>query len=331
LWECPLPEDKVNDPETKLLLSFELIRDAALRIAPYVRETPVVAMMPTGLLLKTESLHPVGAFKLRGAFNALLSLSESERRCGVVAHSSGNHAQAVAYAGHVLAIKAVVVMPGAVSRAKLAATRYWGAEVHLVDPAGRERAETCAALARQHGYAIIEPFDSLAIMAGTGTIGLEILAQCPEVRAITVPVSGGGLIGGIAAAIARSGRDIRVIGVEPEFAADARESFRSGTIARVEPEQTMRTMADGLRVPQLGQLPFAQIRAFVHDIVTVSEEQIAEAMRRIAREARLVAEPSGAVATAGALALALDPESTVAIVSGGNVDLDRYADILAGL
>jgi len=312
------------------LLSLELIRQARERISPYVRQTPIVAMTPTGLLLKAESLHPVGAFKLRGAFNALLSLSNEERRRGVIAHSSGNHAQAVAYAAHVLAIKSVVVMPGAVSRTKLEATRHWGAEVHLVDPAGRERAQTCAALAQKHGYAVIEPFDSLAIMAGTGTIGLEILEQVPGARAVVVPVSGGGLIGGLAAAIRQSGRATRVIGVEPEFAADARESFREGKIVRIEPEQTMRTMADGLRVPQLGVLPFAQIRAFVEDIVTVSEEQIAEAMRRIAREARLVAEPSGAVAAAGALALGLEPGTTVAIVSGGNVDLERYAAILAG-
>jgi threonine dehydratase len=318
------------DPETTPLLSLDLIREAAERISPYVRQTPIVAMTPTGLLLKAESLHPVGAFKLRGAFNALLSLTPEERKRGVIAHSSGNHAQAVAYAAHVLCIKSAVVMPGAVSRTKLEATRFWGAEIHLVDPAGRERAQTCAALAEKHGYAVIEPFDSLAIMSGTGTIGLEILEQCPDVRVVAVPVSGGGLIGGVAAALMQSGRDIRVIGVEPEFAADARESFRTGQIARVDPEQTMRTMADGLRVPQLGALPFAQIRAFVHDIVTVSEAQIAEAMRRIAREARLVAEPSGAVAVAGALALGLEPRSTVAIVSGGNVDLDRYAAILAG-
>ena len=146
---------------------------------------------------------------------------------------------------------------------------------------------------------------------------------------MTVPVSGGGLIGGIAAALAQSGRAARVIGVEPELAADARESFHAGKIVRVEPEQTMRTMADGLRVPQLGELPFAQIRAFVRDIVTVSEEQIGDAMRRIAREARLIAEPSGAVAAAGALSLGLDPKTTVAILSGGNVDLDRYAAVLA--
>jgi threonine dehydratase len=311
------------------LLSLDAIHAASARIARYVHATPTIAMTPTGLRLKAESLHPSGAFKLRGAFNAILSLSVEEKRRGVVAHSSGNHAQAVAYAAHVLGIKAAVVVPGSISRTKLEATERWGAEVHLVDPAGKERAKTCAMLARAHGYAIIEPYNSLAIMAGTGTIGLEIVAQCPAVKHVTVPVSGGGLIGGVAAAIKQSNPDIRVIGVEPEVAADAHESFRTGRIARIEPELTMRTMADGLRVPQLGELPFAQIRAFVSDIVTVSEGQIADAMRRIAREARLIAEPSGAVAIAGALSVGLDPEMTVAVLSGGNVDPDRYAEILA--
>ncbi|HEX4158481.1 MAG TPA: threonine/serine dehydratase [Rhizomicrobium sp.] len=321
----------MNDlPPDYPLLSLDDIRAAQIRIAPYVKQAPIVAMTPTGLRLKAESLHPVGAFKLRGAFNAILSLPEAGRKCGVIAHSSGNHAQAVAYAAHVLGIKAAVVMPGSVSRTKLEATRHWGAEIHLVDPAGRERAQTCEKLAQENGYAEMEPYNSLAIMAGTGTIGLEILAQCPDVQVVTVPVSGGGLIGGISAALAQSNRDVRVIGVEPELAADARESFRAGRIIRIEPELTMRSMADGLRVAEVGPLPFAQIRAFVHDIVTVSEEQIAQAMRRIAREARLVAEPSGAVAAAGALAQGFDPPTTVAILSGGNMDLDRYAAVLAG-
>ena len=319
-----------EDPAAGRLLSLDDIRAAQIRIAPYVGATPIVAMTPTGLRLKAESLHPTGAFKLRGAFNAILSVPEAERRRGVIAHSSGNHAQAVAYVAHVLGLKAVVVMPGGVSRTKLEATRHWGAEIHLVDPAGRERAETCDRLAREHGYAVIEPYNSFAIMAGTGTIGLEILAQCPDVQFVTVPVSGGGLAGGLSTALVQSKPDIRVIGVEPELAADARESFRAGRIMRIEPELTMRTMADGLRVAQLGDLPFAQIRAFVHDIITVSEDEIAGAMRRIVREARLVAEPSGAVAAAGALAPGFDPGTTVAILSGGNMDLDRYAAILAG-
>jgi threonine dehydratase len=144
-----------------------------------------------------------------------------------------------------------------------------------------------------------------------------------------VPVSGGGLTGGVAAALVQSDDTIRVIGVEPELAADARESFYAGRIMRVEPELTQRTIADGLRVPQLGVHPFAHIRAFVHDIITVSEAQIREAVRRIAREARLIAEPSGAVAIAGALASGADPHNSVAILSGGNVDPDAYAAIMA--
>jgi threonine dehydratase len=318
----------MNSVQSAPRLSLESVREAAVRIAPYVGRTPVVAMTPTGLRLKAENLHPVGAFKLRGAFNAILSLAEADRRRGVVAHSSGNHAQAVAYAAHVLGIKAAVVMPGSASPAKLEATKRWGAEIHLVDAAGLDRAPTCAALARQHGYAIIEPYDSLAIMAGTGTIALEILEQCPDTRVITVPVSGGGLIGGVAAAAAQSDSGVRVIGVEPELAADARESFRTGRITRIDPQLAMRTMADGLRVPQLGALPFAQIQAFVHHMVTVSEDAIAVAMRRIAREARLVAEPSGAVAAAGAFVLDIDPRTTIAILSGGNIGLEQYAAVL---
>ncbi len=311
------------------LLTLDEIRAAAARIAPYVGTTPVVAMTPAGLRLKAENLHPIGAFKLRGAFNAILSLSEDERLRGVVAHSSGNHAQAVAYAAHKLGVKAVVVMPGAAPRVKLEATRNWGAEIHLVDPAGRERAAKCAELARTRGLSIIEPYDAPAILAGTGTIGLEILAQCEGVSDVFVPVSGGGLIGGVAAAIAQADRAIRVIGVEPELAGDGRESFRQGRIVRVEPELTQRTIADGLRVAQLGALPFAHIRAFVHDMIVVSEAQIRDAMRRIAREARLVAEPSGAVSIAGALAHGGDASTSVAVLSGGNVDRQAYAAILA--
>jgi threonine dehydratase len=310
-------------------LTLDAIRAAAARIAPYVAQTPIVAMSPSGLRLKAESLHPIGAFKLRGAFNAILSLSDEQRHRGVVAHSSGNHAQAAAYAAHALGIKAAVVMPENASRVKLEATRAWGAEIHLVDAAGLRRAEKCAELAQAHGYSAIEPFDSLAIMAGTGTIGLEILAQCPDVRYVTVPVSGGGLLGGVAAALALSDPRVRIIGVEPELAADAFESFRAGHIVRVAPELAQRTMADGLRVPQLGRHPFAHIRAFVHNIVTVSEAAIADAMRRIAREARLVAEPSGAVALAGALMLGLEPAQTVAVLSGGNVDPELYGAIIA--
>lgn len=315
-------------PETPLLGVVD-IHTAATRIAAYVGQTPLLAMTPTGLRLKAESLHPIGAFKLRGAFNAILSLSDAERARGVIAHSSGNHAQAVAYAAYKLGVKAAVVMPGAAPRVKLEATRAWGAEIHLVDPAGKNRAARCAELAAANGFSVIEPFNSRAIMAGTGTIGLEIVSQFADVKDVFVPVSGGGLIGGVAAALKQASKAIRVIGVEPELAADAQASLRGGRIVRVDPELTQRTIADGLRVPQVGEMPFVHIRAFVDDIVTVSEPQIRDAMRRIFREARLVAEPSGAVAIAGALSHDTIPTRSVAILSGGNVDPEMFAAILA--
>ena len=309
------------------ILSLDAVKAAAVRIAPYVNETPIVPLVPTGIGLKAESLHSIGAFKIRGAFNAILSLSEGERRRGVVAHSSGNHAQGVAYAARALGIPSVIVMPTNVSPVKLAATKALGAEVHLVTAA--ERAAKFERLSRERGLIQVPPFDSLAIMAGTGTIGLEILKQRPDVKTVLAPVSGGGLLGGISAAIAQASPGVQVIGVEPELANDAAMSFREGRIVGLSTEETARTIADGLRVQQLGRLPFANIRAYTHDIVTIDEDEIKAAMKRIAAEARLVAEPSGAVALAGALKLGLDPKTTIAVLSGGNVELGFYASVLA--
>ena len=309
------------------LLTLDAVKAAAERIKPYVNETPIVSMVPTGIALKAESLHPIGAFKIRGAFNAILSLSEADRRRGVVAHSSGNHAQGVAYAARALGIPSVIVMPTNVSPVKLAATKALGAEVHLV-PAS-ERATKFESLSRERGLIQVPPFDSLAIMAGTGTIGLEILKQRPDVKVVLAPVSGGGLLGGISAAVAQAAPGVQVIGVEPELANDAAMSFREGHIVSLSAEETARTIADGLRVQQLGRFPFANIRAYTREIVTVSEDEIKAAMKKIAVEARLIAEPSGAVALAGALKLGLDPKTSVAVLSGGNVELGFYASVLA--
>jgi len=310
------------------LVPLAAIRAAAERIAPFIVTTPIIRMTPSGFGLKAESLQPVGAFKIRGAFNAILSLSDAERQRGVVAHSSGNHAQAVAYAAQRLGVKAVIVMPENAPTIKLESTRRWGAEIHLVDFRGDARVERCLELSQERGLVIVPPFESMKIVAGTGTIGLEILAQRPDVRAIYVPVSGGGLIAGVAAAIKQTDKSIHIIGVEPELANDAAQSFRAGEIVRVPPEQTVRTSADGLRVPQLGKIPWAHIRTYVDDIVTVSEDEIGDAMRKIAAEARLIAEPSGAVALAGAIAHKAEPGSSVAVLSGGNVDPKLYASII---
>jgi threonine dehydratase len=234
----------------------------------------------------------------------------------------------VAYAAQRLGVKAVIVIPNNAPAVKVEATRRWGAEIHLVAFKGNARYEVCAALAREKGYIVVPPVDSPAIIAGTGTIGLEILAQAPDVQTVYVPVSGGALISGVAAAVKQSDPAIRVIGVEPESANDAQQSFRAGRIVRLPPEETVRTIADGLRVSQLGEIPWAHIRSYVDDIVTVSEEEIRDAMRRIAVEARLIAEPSGAVAAAAALRYDQSATDALAVVSGGNVEPSLYASII---
>jgi threonine dehydratase len=310
------------------LITLDQIRAAAERISPYVSPTPVVPLSRGGPGLKAENLHPIGAFKLRGAFNALLSLSPAVLARGVVAHSSGNHGQAVAYAAHVLGARAVVVMPDNAPAAKLAATRGWGAEVVVVGPASAERAAKAEELAARDGLTPVPPFNALEIISGTGTIALEILRDRPDVDRVAVPVSGGGLLSGVAAGLKLSNPSVRVIGVEPELADDAARSFRAGRLTSITAEEAGRTIADGLRVQQLGAINWPHVQAFVDEIITVSEEAIKDAMRRIAMGARLVAEPSGAVALAGLLSLEGPMDRSVAILSGGNVDLDVYAKVL---
>jgi threonine dehydratase len=283
------------------------------------------------LYFKAESLQPTGAFKLRGAYNKISSLSPEERRRGVVAHSSGNHAQAVAYAARSLGVRAVIVMPRGAARVKLDATAAFGAEIVLVGDDSAERVRRAAELAAEHGYVPVPPYDDETLIAGQGTVGLEILEDLPAVEAVLVPVSGGGLISGVAAALKLSRSDIRVIGVEPELAADARASLRSGKLVELPAEQVGRTIADGLRVRKLGAAPFEHVRAFVDDIVAVSEDEILEAMRRLALRVRLVAEPSGAVTFAAHLFHQAELPATrlnVAIVSGGNVEPHLLAGVL---
>src|SRR5215207_8413712 len=203
------------------------------------------------LYFKPESLQPTGAFKLRGAYNKISSLSPEDRRRGVVAHSSGNHAQAVAYAARVLETRAVVVMPRGASRVKLDATAELGAEVVLVGPDSAERSRKAEELAVEHGYAPVPPYDDEVIIAGQGTIGPEILEDLPDVETVLVPVSGG-----ISAAIKLARPEVRVIGVEPELAADAKGSLESGRLVEFPADQVARTVADGLRVQRLGEAPF---------------------------------------------------------------------------
>jgi threonine dehydratase len=317
-----------NVDVTDRLITLDEIMAAAARIAPYVAATPLIAMTPTGVRLKAENLHPIGAFKIRGAFNALLSLSQAERARGVIAYSSGNHAQAVSYAAHVLGMKATIVMPADAPAAKLEGTRRWGAEVIATSAVSAERRAMAEALSAEKGLALIPPFNAFKIIAGTGTIGLEILAAFPKVELIAAPVSGGGLLSGVAAAVKLSRPDVRVIAVEPELADDAAQSFRTGVRVEIPADQAVSTIADGLRVQQLGELTWPHVQAFVDDVVTVSEAEIKAAMRRIAAETRLIAEPSGAVALAGVLKIGARADRAAAVLSGGNVDADVFARIL---
>jgi threonine dehydratase len=275
------------------------------------------------LYLKPENQQPIGAFKLRGAYNKIASLSEDERKRGVISYSSGNHAQGVAYAARALKVKAVIVMPNNAPAIKREATAALGAEIVLVGPGSTERQLKAEELAAQHGYVIVPPYNDEKIIAGQGTIGLEILEDLPGVEAVFSPVGGGGLISGVAAAIKLTKPEVQVIGVEPELAADAQASLRAGKIVQFPAEQVSRTIADGLRTQSVGAINFEHMRCFVDAIVTVSEDEIRHALKLLTVNPETVAEPSGAVATAGFLFHAdqfPQTELNVAIISGGNIE-----------
>ncbi|MHB1614187.1 MAG: threonine ammonia-lyase [Actinomycetes bacterium] len=281
--------------------------------------------------VKAESLQPVGAFKIRGAYNAVALLAPARRAAGVVTHSSGNHARALAWTARELGIPAVIVMPDVAPAVKVDAVRALGAEVILVAPDARE--STAAALVAARGLILVPPYDDPAVIAGQGTVGLEIAEDAPDVDLVLVPVSGGGLVSGVAVAVKARCPAVRVIGVEPALAADAQASLRTGRRVAWTADQTYRTVADGLRVTSLGRLPWEHVRALVDDIITVDEEAIAEAVRDLALRAGLVAEPSGAVALAGwisARARLPPARRVVAVLSGANVDPTWLAGVLTG-
>jgi threo-3-hydroxy-L-aspartate ammonia-lyase len=334
------------------LVSLDEIRAAAERLRGVTVRTPLLAFPgasaavgPPVLLVKPESLQPTGAFKLRGAYNAIAGLLPDSRPPGVVAHSSGNHGFAVAYAAALLGIPAAIVVPDNAPRVKTDLISGVGAELVTVAATLAARIEASAKIASDRGYAEIPPFDDRRVIAGQGTIGLEVAEDLAGPRggrqpaAVLVPVGGGGMVSGIAVAVKTLLPGTRVIGVEPEFAADARESLRAGLRVAWAAADTARTKADSLRVEQVGELTFPHIQALVDDIVTVSEAELLEAVRRLALQGRLVAEPGGAVAVAAALFRdraelgLISAETTapvVAVLSGGNIDPALLAEILSG-
>ena len=322
------------------LVDLTAIRAAARRIAAIAIRTPLVKAPFAGVAgrgagreiwLKAESLQPVGAFKMRGASNKILQLTPEEIRRGVITYSSGNHGQAVAYAAREVGAKAVIVMPSNAPAIKRVATLALGAEVVDVGVASSERLAKSDELVHEHGYVVIPPYDDDQIIAGQATCGLEIMEEVPDVDLVLSPISGGGLLSGVASAVKQTRPETKVFGVEPELAADAAESFRSGKIVTWPAEKTSRTIADGLRTQSVGVRNFGHIRAFVDGIITVTEMEIHAAMRAIVATTRLVPEPSGAVTTAALLFHSGELPAyrkSAAIVSGGNVDPALLAEVL---
>jgi threonine dehydratase len=308
-------------------VTVEDIRGAADRIRDDVVRTPLIPAAWAGpVWIKAENLQPIGAFKVRGAFNAIGRLDPGVRARGVVAYSSGNHAQAVAYAAARYGVPAHIVMPEETPGIKVAATRRHGAEVILCG-AGRREAVAAEVVDRTGGV-LVPPFDHPDIIAGQGTLGLEIAEDLPEVDNVFIPVSGGGLASGVGTAIKALCPTATVYGVEPELAGDTAEGLRLGHRVDWSIGDRNRTIADGLR-SQPSELTFAHLQQVLDHTVCVSEDEIRSAVRELAVHAHLISEPSGAVALAGYLRAA-PAGRTAVVLSGGNIELTLLREILAG-
>lgn len=312
----------------KTVVPLEALRSAARGLQGVAVQTPLLEIPALArrfglpVAAKCEHLQPVGAFKIRGAHTAVLNIPEEERARGVITYSSGNHGQAVALAARLLGIPAVVVMPERAPAIKVAGVRRQGGEVVIAGNSSAERYQLARELARERGLAMVPPYESLDVITGQGTCGLEILDARPEVETILVPVGGGGLIAGIAAAAAAVKPSVRVIGVEPESAPKLARALEAGRTVTLELAQSL---ADGLLPLSIGELPFAVLSGLVDQAIQVSEAEIAAAVRFLHEEMQLVIEPSGAVTTAALLAARVQPGgSTVVVLSGGNVDPELF-------
>lgn len=308
------------------------VRDAAGRLKGYAHVTPVMTsdtlnrLAGAEVYLKCENFQRMGAFKFRGAFNAMSRLAEEARARGVITHSSGNHAQAVALVGRLLGVRSVIVMPDNAPAIKRAATEGYGATVVGYDPEKADREEISRALAEEHGYRLVPPFDDPDIICGQGTATLELCGQTGGLDFVLAPCGGGGLLSGTAIAAKGACPGCRVIGVEPEVANDACLSFHTGTLHTV---RNPRTIADGTRTPSLGKLTFPMVREFVDDMITVSEDAIREAVRFLFYRLKLVVEPSGALGVAALLEGKLKTAGRIGVIlSGGNIDGATMSEIL---
>ncbi len=313
---------------------YPAVEAAARRIAGAAHRTPVMtsrtadARLGATLFFKCENLQRVGAFKFRGAYNAIAALSEAQRARGAVAFSSGNHAQAMALAGQLQGAPVTIVMPEDAPTAKVAATRGYGAEVVLYDRYRDDREAIGRRLAEERGLALIPPYDHPEVIAGQGTAAKELFEETGPLDLLLVCLGGGGLLAGSALSAEALSPGCRVIGVEPEAGNDGQRSFRSGEIVHIE---VPRTIADGAQTQHLGQLTFPIIRRLVSDVVTVPDAALVEAMRFFAERMRIVVEPTGCLAAAAAFSKAVDVKGqrVGVILSGGNVDIARFATLLS--
>jgi threonine dehydratase len=319
---------------SRVLPTFDDVRAAAQRLLGHAHRTPVLRSatlekrLGAQLFFKCENFQRMGAFKFRGAFHALSRLTPEQRRAGVVAYSSGNHAQAVALSAQILGLSATLIMPHDASPAKLAATRAYGATVVGYDRYNEDAMALALELAAREGRTFIPPFDHADVLCGQGTAALELFEEVGELDVLLVCLGGGGLLSGCALASRALSPRCRVYGVEPEAGNDVQQSFRRGERVRI---PTPRTIADGAQTPLVGELTFEIIRRHVDDILTVTDEQLVEAMRFYAERMKMVVEPTGCLTLAAACHAGLDlkGQRVGLVISGGNVDLPRFAQLLA--
>jgi threonine dehydratase len=316
------------------MISIDDITAARQRIDGHIRRTPLMSASRLGdaagvtLSLKCESFQKTGSFKVRGALNAILKLDAAQRARGVITVSAGNHAQAVAYAATMAGVKSTVVMPAKASSQKVAASRGYGADVVLHGTSSIEAFAKAHELEKERGLVFIHPFDNADVAAGAGTVGLELTDDdAPPIDILVVSIGGGGLIAGVASAVRARSPKTRIVGVEPEGAAAMRKSLDAGRPVRLD---KIDTIADGLTAPMAGDLTFPIVRDLVDDVVLVSDAEIRSAVRDLLSSSKLVAEPAGAAALAaicGKKVGAQRASRVVAIISGGNIDLTRLAEI----
>ena len=309
------------------MVTAQDVREAAAGLAGVAVRTPLRFIEPLNAYLKLESLQPVGAFKLRGAYTAIRRMPDDRRRRGVITYSSGNHGQAVAYAAQLMGVRAVVVMPETAPAVKVAGVKKWGGEAVLAGRTSDDRQRAAEEIAAREGLAVVPPFDHADIIAGQATVGLEIAEQLPDVRTVVVPVGGGGLIAGVVTGLAAAGSEAKVWGVEPAGAPKLKRSLEAGHPVRLE---RTASVADGLITLTVGAIPFAQLaglRDRVAGVALVEDDTLREAVHFLWRECRLAVEPSGAATTAAVRSGAVRPvPPTVLVVSGGNVDPSLLED-----